>query len=97
MRLPDDAEVSDELWDEVIECMQLRIEDKVSVIRTYAVRALSRFANDSEDGDILELLLKALDLEQTAVSSIFPLHFLLLRNDSQLCLYNHKALHTGGA
>ncbi|CAM8881088.1 unnamed protein product [Rhodiola kirilowii] len=37
MRLPDDAEVSDELWDEVIECMKMRIEDKVSVIRTYAV------------------------------------------------------------
>ncbi|CAM8885507.1 unnamed protein product [Rhodiola kirilowii] len=66
MRLPDDAEVSDELWDEVIECMKMRIEDKVSVIRTYAVRALSRFANDSEDSDILELLLQALDLEQIA-------------------------------
>lgn len=74
MRLPDDAEVSDELWDEVIECMQLRIEDKVSVIRTYAVRALSRFANDLEDSDILELLLKALDLEQTAVSKLFSFY-----------------------
>ncbi|CAM8881089.1 unnamed protein product [Rhodiola kirilowii] len=59
MRLPDDAEVSDELWDEVIECMKMRIEDKV--------RALSRFANDSEDSDILELLLQALDLEQIAM------------------------------
>ncbi|GMP32479.1 hypothetical protein CsSME_00006218 [Camellia sinensis var. sinensis] len=66
MRLPDDAEVSNEIWDEVIECMKLRIGDKVPVIRTFAVRALSRFVNDSENGDILDLFLESLPLEQNA-------------------------------
>ncbi|XP_023735555.1 uncharacterized protein LOC111883455 [Lactuca sativa] len=64
MRLPDDAEVSDELWDEVIDCIKVRVGDKVPVIRTYSVRALSRFANDAENSDILELLLETLPSEQ---------------------------------
>ncbi|KAK3030600.1 hypothetical protein RJ639_039686 [Escallonia herrerae] len=64
MRLPDDAEVSDELWDEVIDSMKVRVGDRVPVIRTFAVRALSRFANDSENSDILELFLQTLPLEQ---------------------------------
>ncbi|PSS26776.1 Condensin complex subunit 3 like [Actinidia chinensis var. chinensis] len=66
MRLPDNAEVSNEIWDEVIECMKLRVADKVPVIRTFAVRSLSRFVNDSENGDILDLLLDAIPLEQNA-------------------------------
>ncbi|KAB1211329.1 Condensin complex subunit 3 [Morella rubra] len=66
MRLPDDAEVSDELWDEVIDCMMLRVRDKVPLIRTFAVRALSRFANDGENSDILDLFLEELLLEQNA-------------------------------
>lgn len=68
MRLPDDAEVSDELWDEVIDCMMLRVRDKVPLIRTFAVRALSRFANDGENSDILDLFLEEFLLEQNAVS-----------------------------
>lgn len=68
MRLPDDAEVSDDLWDEIIECMKVRMGDKVPVIRTFAVRALSRFASDTENSDILDLFLGALPLEQNAVS-----------------------------
>lgn len=68
MRLPDDAEVSDELWDDVIECMKQRVGDKFPIIRTYAVRALSRFSSDSENSDILDILLQALPLEQNAVS-----------------------------
>ncbi|CAN0913823.1 Condensin complex subunit 3 [Linum grandiflorum] len=66
MRLPDDAEVSDEVWDEVIECMMLRVRDKASGIRTFAVRALSRFVNDAENSEILKLLLEVLELEQSA-------------------------------
>ncbi|XP_073310091.1 uncharacterized protein [Primulina huaijiensis] len=66
MRLPDDAEVSNELWDEVIECIKSRVADKVSAVRTFAVRALSRFANDSENRDILDLFLEKLPLEQNA-------------------------------
>ncbi|PON89088.1 Condensin complex subunit [Trema orientale] len=66
MRLPDDAEVANELWDEVIECLKLRVTDKVPVIRTYAVRALSRFATDSENSDVLDLFLEVLPLEQNA-------------------------------
>ncbi|KAI3943876.1 hypothetical protein MKW92_002439 [Papaver armeniacum] len=66
MRLPDDAEVSDELWDEVIDCMMTRVEDKVPQVRTFAVRALARFANDAENSDIIDTFLLALPLEQNA-------------------------------
>lgn len=68
MRLPDDSEVSNEVWDEVIEVMKLRVVDKVPLIRTLAVRALSRFVNDSENSDILDLFLEVLPLEQNSVS-----------------------------
>ena len=68
MRLPEDAEVSNELWDEVIECLKIRVGDKVSVVRTCAVRALSRFATDCENSDVLDLLLEALPREPSAVS-----------------------------
>ncbi|XP_021306121.1 condensin complex subunit 3 isoform X2 [Sorghum bicolor] len=66
MRLPDDAEVSDEIWDEVIDGMKVRVQDKIAAIRTYAVRALSRFAVDGEDGGIVDLFLETLDNEQNA-------------------------------
>ncbi|PIA35919.1 hypothetical protein AQUCO_03400070v1 [Aquilegia coerulea] len=66
MRLPDDAEVSDELWDDVIELMKVRVADKVPMIRTYAVHALARFANDTENNDIVDLFLQALPLESNA-------------------------------
>lgn len=68
LRLPDDAEVSNDLWDEVIECMKVRVRDKIHVVRTFAVRALSRFVNDSSNIDILDLFLEMLPLEQNAVS-----------------------------
>ncbi|KAG7543651.1 Armadillo-type fold [Arabidopsis thaliana x Arabidopsis arenosa] len=64
LRLPDEVEVADELWDDVIDCMMLRVRDKVPVIRTFAVRSLSRFVNDPENSDILDLLLEVLPLEQ---------------------------------
>ncbi|EOA15333.1 hypothetical protein CARUB_v10004038mg [Capsella rubella] len=63
LRLPDEVEVADELWDDVIDCMMLRVRDKVPVIRTFAVRSLSRFVNDPENSDILDLLLEVLPLE----------------------------------
>ncbi|XVF71042.1 hypothetical protein PTKIN_Ptkin12aG0003000 [Pterospermum kingtungense] len=66
LRLPDDSEVSNEVWDEVIELMKLRVVDKVPLIRTLAVRALSRFVNDSENSDILDLFLEVLPLEQNS-------------------------------
>ncbi|XP_022880704.1 uncharacterized protein LOC111397973 [Olea europaea var. sylvestris] len=66
MRLPDDAEVSSELWDEVIECMKSRVGDKFPVVRSFAIRALLRFANESENRDIIDLFLQALPLEQNA-------------------------------
>ena len=68
MRLPDDAEVSNEVWDDVIDHMKVRVLDKVPSIRMFAVRALSRFANDSENGDILNLFLEVIPMEQNAVS-----------------------------
>ncbi|KAL6225844.1 hypothetical protein ACLB2K_004693 [Fragaria x ananassa] len=64
MQLPDDAEVSSELWDEVIDCMMLRARDKIPAIRTVAVRALSRFASDCENSDIVDLFLEMLPVEQ---------------------------------
>ncbi|XP_042473762.1 condensin complex subunit 3-like isoform X1 [Zingiber officinale] len=60
MRLPDDAEVSDELWDEVLDSMKQRVGDKVPAIRGFAIRALSRFANGGEDSDIVVLFLETL-------------------------------------
>nr|XP_009417689.1 PREDICTED: condensin complex subunit 3 isoform X1 [Musa acuminata subsp. malaccensis] len=64
MRLPDDAEVSDELWDEVLDSMKLRVRDKVPAVRAFAVRALSRFVNDGDDSDITNLFLQTLCQEQ---------------------------------
>ncbi|GER47076.1 condensin complex subunit [Striga asiatica] len=64
MRLPDDAEVTNGLWDEVIDCMMLRVGDKFPIIRTFAARALARFASDSENNDILDLFLERLQVEQ---------------------------------
>ncbi|MED6121997.1 hypothetical protein PIB30_035535 [Stylosanthes scabra] len=64
--LPDDAEVSNDVWDDVIECMKLRVRDKIPGVRTFAIRALSRFANDTANSDILDLFLEQLTLEQNA-------------------------------
>ncbi|KAG9444465.1 hypothetical protein H6P81_015805 [Aristolochia fimbriata] len=64
MRLPDDAEVSDEIWDEVIDNMKQKVDDKVPSVRTFAVRSLARFAVDAENGgDIVDLFLEALSRE----------------------------------
>ncbi|XP_050364582.1 uncharacterized protein LOC126783205 [Argentina anserina] len=64
MQLPDDAEVSSELWDEAIDCMMVRAGDKIPAVRTVAVRALSRFAGDCENSDIVDLFLRMLPVEQ---------------------------------
>ncbi|KAF8723662.1 hypothetical protein HU200_021622 [Digitaria exilis] len=66
MRLPDDADVSDEIWDEVIDGMKVRVQDKIPAIRSFAVRALARFATDGDDGGIIDLFLETLDNEQNA-------------------------------
>lgn len=65
-------EVGDELWDDVIDCMMVRVRDKVPVIRTFAVRSLSRFVNDPDNTDILDLLLEVLPLEQNPVKKFLP-------------------------
>uniref|UniRef100_A0A0E0LA37 Nuclear condensin complex subunit 3 C-terminal domain-containing protein n=1 Tax=Oryza punctata TaxID=4537 RepID=A0A0E0LA37_ORYPU len=64
MRLPDDAEVSDEVWDEVIDGMKVRVQDKIPGIRAFAVRALSRFASDGEDSDIVDLFLETFEKDK---------------------------------
>lgn len=61
--------MSNDVWDEVIECMMVRVRDKIPVVRTFAVRALSRFVHDSVNSDILDLFLEMLPLEQNAVSA----------------------------
>ncbi|GJN00126.1 hypothetical protein PR202_ga17289 [Eleusine coracana subsp. coracana] len=85
MRLPDDAEVGDEVWDEVIDCMKVRVQDKIPAIRAFAVRALARFASDSEDGGILDLFLETLDTEQNAVCEI-------ILDSSQLLVFGYIAV-----
>lgn len=70
LRLPDDADVGNELWDQVIEAMMHRVKDKVPGVRICAIRALSRFVNESENSDILELFLEAASLEQNAVRPV---------------------------
>lgn len=80
MHLPDDAEVSDEVWDEVIDSMKVRVQDKIPAIRAFAIRALSRFAIEGDDAHVLDLFLQTLAQEQNAVSSLksclllFPLY-----------------------
>ncbi|ERM95845.1 condensin complex subunit 3 [Amborella trichopoda] len=66
MRLPDDAEVSNDVWDEVIDCMKQRMQDKVPTVRAFAVRALARFASDSENEDIVDLYRQVLAGEHNA-------------------------------
>uniref|UniRef100_A0ACD5ZVA3 Uncharacterized protein n=1 Tax=Avena sativa TaxID=4498 RepID=A0ACD5ZVA3_AVESA len=66
MQLPDDAEVSDEIWDEVIDGMKVRVQDKIPAIRVFAVRAVSRFAIDEDDGGIIDVFLDTLEKEQNA-------------------------------
>ena len=84
LRLADEVEVGDELWDEVIECMMVRVRDKVPVIRTFAVRSLSRFVNDPDNTDILDLLLEVLPLEQNPVK--VPFLILLCYHQSLIIL-----------
>ena len=86
MRLPDDAEVSDDIWDALIDAMKVRVQDKIPAIRSFAVRALSRFAGDGEDGGIVDLFLETLDNEQNAVSQI-------ILNNSQLLISDFFLFH----
>jgi condensin complex subunit 3 len=67
MRLPNDAEVSDDVWDAVIEGMKVHVGDKIPGIRAFAVRALSRFADD--ESDIVDLFLEALPIEQNPTTT----------------------------
>jgi condensin complex subunit 3 len=59
--------VSDEIWDEVIEGMKVRVQDKIPAIRVFAVRAVSRFAIDEDDGGIIDIFLETLEKEQNPV------------------------------
>lgn len=67
MRLPDDADVSDEVWDEAIDCIKERVGDKIPAVRVFAVRALSRFASDVENSDVVDLFLDILPQESNIV------------------------------
>lgn len=87
MRLPDNAEVSNEVWDEVIDCMQRRMQDKVPIVRVYAIRALARFANDVDNANIVNLYKEALSSEQNAVSFLNNLVWQAIdgRTDNVFC------------
>ncbi|KAK1302859.1 hypothetical protein QJS10_CPB12g01370 [Acorus calamus] len=69
-RLPDDAEITDEVWDDVIGSMKRCVEDIAPSVRSFAVRALARFAVDVEAGGIADFLLGQLPREPTAVQFI---------------------------
>ena len=67
MLLPDETDVSDEVWDGVINGMKDRVEDKCPDIRACAVHALSFFTHDETCSDIVGILLRALPQESSAV------------------------------
>ncbi|MCO5614540.1 hypothetical protein L7F22_068823 [Adiantum nelumboides] len=69
LRLKEDAEVSDDVWDSVIESMQKRMQDKIPTIRVYSARALGRFASaddDPENDAIMSTYRKSLQSDQNA-------------------------------
>eukprot|EP00250_Pteridium_aquilinum_P000880 c11059_g1_i1 orf=140-3382(+) len=72
LRLNEDAEVSDDVWDDVIESMQRRMQDKIPAIRVYSARALARFASaedglgDPENDAILRAYRRSLQSDQNA-------------------------------
>ncbi|KAI5062946.1 hypothetical protein GOP47_0021493 [Adiantum capillus-veneris] len=69
LRLNEDAEVSDDVWDNVIDSMQKRMQDKIPAIRVYSARALGRFASaddDPENDAILSTYRKSLQSDQNA-------------------------------
>lgn len=100
MRLPDDAEVSNELWDSVIDCMLRRVEDKVPAVRIFAVRALARFANDSENVDIINQFLHSLLHEQNAVCFLCQVscycHCFIVVSVIIDCFMTKHIIQTGG-
>ncbi|PPD67548.1 hypothetical protein GOBAR_DD35573 [Gossypium barbadense] len=79
-RDPNDTSASDEFLEEFLKFLLVgataanktarfracQIISEVPLIRTLAVRALSRFVNDSENSDILDLFLEVLPLEQNS-------------------------------
>ena len=50
--------------------MKVRVQDKIPAIRVFAVRAVSRFAIDEDDGGIIDIFLGTLEKEQNAVCQI---------------------------
>ena len=82
MRLHEDAEVSDEVWDNVIKSMCKHMQDKMPAVRVYSARALARFAS-ADDGSeelednavILSTYRKSLQSDQNAVSIFMAVIF----------------------
>ncbi|GLJ05398.1 hypothetical protein SUGI_0017550 [Cryptomeria japonica] len=64
MQLPDNVEVRNEVWDEVFNCMQRRMQDKVPIVRVYAIHALVHFDNDVDNANIVNLYKEALSFEK---------------------------------
>ena len=52
-QLGEEAEVSDELWDVVMERMMVRLKDKVPIVRAHAAAALGRLQNPGDDEEDL--------------------------------------------
>ncbi|BBN11728.1 condensin complex subunit 3 [Marchantia polymorpha subsp. ruderalis] len=68
LKLPEDIPVVDELWDNIISSMQRRMQDKLTSVRVYAARALSRLVitDDIENDRTVTAYRQALDFDQSA-------------------------------
>eukprot|EP01080_Neovahlkampfia_damariscottae_P012834 gene12834-7184_t len=75
--LPDEAEVEDEFWNELIEVLLPRLKDKIPIVRMYAVSSLARLQDPSdEEDDILNEFFRLLshdsnkDVRKTVLMNI---------------------------
>lgn len=86
LRLHEDAEVSDEVWDNVIKSMCKHMQDKIPAVRVYSARALARFASADDgsgevedDAIILSTYRRSLQFDQNAVSTFAQICFHSIR------------------
>lgn len=63
--------------------MKWQVNNKLLVVHAFAVRALSRFLDDSEDSSVLKLFLDKLPSEQNLVTFLFG-HFAALQSHTQM-------------
>ena len=50
MNMNGDAEISDELWEQITETLTPRLRDKAPNVRMWAIKALGRLQNSESEG-----------------------------------------------